>query len=47
MREIVFNLKENPFINFQVSRYSMTAELMWKRCGNIQKKITAHFLYCL
>ena len=34
MREIDFNLKENPFINFQSSRYSMTArinvEKMWK-----------------
>lgn len=34
MREIDFNLKENPFINFQSSRYSMTAKInvekMWK-----------------
>ena len=34
MKEIDFNLNENPFINFQSSRYSMTArinvEKMWK-----------------
>ncbi|WP_299523554.1 CatA-like O-acetyltransferase [uncultured Methanobrevibacter sp.] len=34
MKEIKFNLKENPFINFQSSRYSMSSrinvEKMWK-----------------
>jgi chloramphenicol O-acetyltransferase type A len=34
MKEIEFNLKENPFINFQTSRYSISAKInvekMWK-----------------
>ena len=34
MKEIEFNLKENPFINFQSSRYSISAKInvekMWK-----------------
>lgn len=47
MKEIDFNLNENPFINFQSSRYSMTARINVEKCGNIQKKITIHFLYCL
>ena len=41
MREIEFNLDENPFINFQSTRYSMSArvnvEKLWNWCHENDK----------
>ena len=41
MREIEFNLNENPFINFQSARYTMSArvnvEHLWKYCHENDK----------
>lgn len=38
MKEINFNLKENPFINFQSSRYSMTARINVKKLWEYSKE---------
>ena len=41
MKEIEFNLDENPFINFQSSRYTMSAKInvekLWKYSKNNNK----------
>lgn len=47
MREIDFNLKENPFINFQSSRYSMTARINVEKMWKYSKENNCSFLYCL
>ena len=51
MREIDFNLKENPFINFQSTRYTMSArvnvERMWKWCHENDRSFFAMSLGCL
>ena len=38
MREIEFNLEENPFINFLTSRYSMSARINVERLWNYCKE---------
>lgn len=38
MREIEFNLDENPFINFYTSRYTMSARINVKKLWNYCKK---------
>ena len=51
MREIEFNLDENPFINFLSSRYAMSAridvEKMWKWCHENDKSFFIMSLGCL
>ncbi|WP_295112280.1 CatA-like O-acetyltransferase [uncultured Methanobrevibacter sp.] len=51
MREIEFNLNENPFINFQSSRYTMSArisvEKMWNWCHEHDKSFFVMSLGCL
>ena len=51
MREIEFNLNENPFINFLSSRYAMSAridvEKMWNWCHENDKSFFIMSLGCL
>lgn len=51
MREIEFNLDENPFINFLSSRYSMSARVnvwkLWKYCKQNDKSFFIMSLCCL
>ena len=51
MREIEFNLDENPFCNFLSSRYSMSArvnvEKLWKYCKKNDKSFFVMSLGCL
>lgn len=51
MREIEFNLDENPFINFLSSRYSMSARLnvekLWKYCKSSDESFFILSLGCL
>ena len=51
MREIEFNLDENPFINFLSSRYTMSArvnvENLWKFCHENDKSFFVMSLGCL
>ena len=51
MREIEFNLDENPFINFLSSRYAMSArvdvEKMWNYCHDNDKSFFVMSLGCL
>lgn len=51
MREIEFNLEENPFRNFLSSRYAMSArvdvENMWKYCKENDKSFFIMSLGCL
>ena len=51
MREIEFNLDENPFINFQSARYSMSArvnvEKLWNWCHENGKSFFIMSLGCL
>lgn len=51
MREIEFNLDENPFINFQSTRYSMSArvnvEKLWNWCHENDKSFFIMSLGCL
>ena len=51
MREIEFDLKNNPFINFQSARYAMSARLnvekLWKWCHENDKSFFVMSLGCL
>ena len=51
MKEIEFNLDENPFINFQSTRYSMSArvnvEKLWNWCHENDKSFFIMSLGCL
>ena len=51
MKEIEFNLKGNPFINFQSTRYSMSARInvenLWKWCQKNNKSFFIMSLGCL
>lgn len=51
MREIEFNLKENPFVNFLTSRYTMSSrinvEKLWKYCKSCDKSFFIMSLGCL
>ena len=51
MREIEFNLDENPFTNFHTSRYTMSArinaEKLWKFCKENDKSFFIMSLGCL
>ena len=51
MKEIEFNLDENPFINFQSARYSMSArvnvEKLWNWCHENGKSFFIMSLGCL
>lgn len=51
MREIEFNLEENPFINFLTSRYSISARLnvekLWNYCKENDKSFFVMSLGCL
>lgn len=51
MREIEFNLDENPFINFLSARYTMSArinvEKLWKWCHENEKSFFVMSLGCL
>ena len=51
MKEIEFNLDENPFINFQSSRYTMSAKInvekLWKYSKNNNKSFFILSLGCL
>lgn len=51
MREIEFNFDENPFINFQSARYSMSArvnvEKLWNWCHENDKSFFIMSLGCL
>ena len=51
MREIEFNLEENPFINFLTSRYSMSTrinvERLWNYCKENDKSFFVMSLGCL
>lgn len=51
MREIEYNLNENPFIDFQSSRYAMSArvdvEKMWNHCHENKKSFFIMSLGCL
>lgn len=51
MREIEFNLKENPFINFLSARYAMSArinvEKLWTWCHENEKSFYVMSLGCL
>lgn len=51
MREINFNLNENPFINFQSSRYTMSARInvknMWNWCHEHDRSFFIMSLGCL
>ena len=51
MREIEFDLDENPFINFQSARYSISArvnvEKLWNWCHENDKSFFIMSLGCL
>jgi chloramphenicol O-acetyltransferase type A len=51
MREIEFNLKENPFINFLSARYAMSARInvenLWNWCHDNDKSFYVMSLGCL
>ena len=51
MKEINFNLKENPFYNFQSARYTISArvnvEKLWKYCHEKDKSFFIMALGCL
>ena len=51
MREIDFNLDENPFIDFLSGRYSMSArinvEKLWNFCKENEKSFFFFFFFCL
>ena len=51
MKELDFNLNENPFINFQSARYTMSArinvEKLWKWCHENDKSFFIMSLGCL
>jgi len=51
MREIEFDLENNPFINFQSARYAMSArinvEKLWKWCHENDKSFFVMSLGCL
>ncbi|SEL07453.1 chloramphenicol O-acetyltransferase type A [Methanobrevibacter gottschalkii] len=51
MKEIKFNLNENPFINFLSARYSMSAKInvekLWKWCHENNKSFFIMSLGCL
>ena len=51
MREIEFNLDENPFINFPSARYAMSArvnvEKLWNWCHENDKSFFVMSLGCL
>ena len=51
MREIEFNIKENPFIDMLSARYSMSArinvEKLWKWCHENDKSFFVMSLGCL
>ncbi|MCQ2970582.1 MAG: CatA-like O-acetyltransferase [archaeon] len=51
MKEIKFNLDENPFINFLSARYSMSAKInvekLWKWCHENNKSFFIMSLGCL
>ena len=51
MKEINFNLKENPFYNFQSARYTISArvnvEKLWKYCHENDKSFFIMTLGCL
>lgn len=51
MREIEFDLKNNPFINFQSARYAMSAKLnvekLWNWCHENDKSFFVMSLGCL
>ena len=51
MKEIDFNLDENPFTDFLSSRYSMSArvnvEKLWKYCKSNDKSFFVMSLGCL
>lgn len=51
MRELDFDLKNNPFINFQSARYAMSArvnvEKLWKWCHENNKSFFTMSLGCL
>lgn len=51
MKELDFDLKNNPFINFQSARYSMSARLnvekLWNWCHDNEKSFFVMSLGCL
>ena len=51
MKELDFDLKNNPFINFQSARYSMSArvnvEKLWNWCHDNEKSFFVMSLGCL
>ena len=51
MKEIEFNLKENPFIDFLSARYAMSArvnvEKLWKYCKENDKSFFVMSLGCI
>ncbi|WP_405295947.1 CatA-like O-acetyltransferase [Methanobrevibacter sp.] len=51
MKEIEFNLDENPFINFQSARYMMSARVdvkkLWNYCKNNDKSFFVLTLGCM
>lgn len=51
MREIEFNLDENPFINFQSSRYTISARIdvgkLWEYCHETDKSFFIMSMGCL
>lgn len=51
MKELEFDLKNNPFINFQSARYTMSArinvEKLWNYCKNENKSFFVMSLGCL
>lgn len=44
MKKIEFDLKNNPFINFQSARYSVSARMNVKTCGSGVMKTINLFL---
>ncbi len=51
MKEIEFDLKNNPFVNFLSSRYSMSArvnvEKLWNYCHENDKSFFVMCLGCI
>ena len=51
MREIEFNLEENPFINFLLARYAISArinvEKLWNWCHENEKSFFIMSMGCL
>ncbi|WP_231476029.1 hypothetical protein [Methanobrevibacter oralis] len=45
MKEIEFNLDENPFINFQSSRYTMSAKINVEKLWKYSKNNNKSFLF--